>query len=92
MVTTMERRQLITLLGNAAVAGPPSAQCQPTVGIPMIGVLSPISSTPAARNVDALREGFVSLATLKVATSRSSFGLRMEPLNGFLSWPRSWSD
>jgi ABC-type uncharacterized transport system substrate-binding protein len=61
----MKRRQFIKLLGSAAVAGPSSAQCQPTAGLPIIGVLSPISSTAAARNVDALREGLRELGYIE---------------------------
>src|SRR5262245_38386520 len=52
----IRRRQFIVLLSSAAVAGSCSAQSQ-TSGLPLIGVLSPISAMAALRNVDALRAG-----------------------------------
>ena len=60
----IRRRQFIVLLGSAAVAGPSSAQSQ-TAGPPIVGVLSPISSMAAARNVEALREGLRELGYIE---------------------------
>jgi len=52
----MRRRDFLTLGGVAAIS-PLAAFAQKVPGQPVIGVLTPISSVAAARNVEALRQG-----------------------------------
>src|SRR5262249_27304766 len=53
----MRRREFIALIIGAAAALPPAARAQQPSGPTLIGVLSPISRSGAARNLDALRRG-----------------------------------
>jgi putative ABC transport system substrate-binding protein len=52
----MRRREFITLLGGTAM-WPLAARAQQPINRPLIGVLSPLSPTAAARNIAALRAG-----------------------------------
>jgi putative ABC transport system substrate-binding protein len=52
----MKRRQFISLVGGSAVL-PLEAWAQLAPNHPLVGVLSPLSSATAARNIEALRAG-----------------------------------
>lgn len=56
----MRRRKFLALLGSSAAAPLvlPRATRAQQPGRPMVGVLSPLSATSAARNINALRAGF----------------------------------
>jgi putative ABC transport system substrate-binding protein len=53
----IRRREIITLLGGAAVSWPLAATAQQPAAQPLVGLLSPLSATAAARNVAAFRHG-----------------------------------
>ena len=53
----MNRREVITMLGGAAVAWSVAARAQQPVIRSLIGVLSPLSPVAAAGNIEALRAG-----------------------------------
>lgn len=61
--TIMRRREFITFLGSAA-AWPIAARAQ-SRGVPLIGVLSPISAVTAAPYIDALRAGLRDLGYIE---------------------------
>ncbi len=52
----MKRREFITLLGGAAATWPLSLRAQQPA-TPLVGVMSPLSVSTAARNLSALRDG-----------------------------------
>jgi putative ABC transport system substrate-binding protein len=52
----VKRREFITLLGGAAAAWPLAARAQ-QAGVPLVGVLSPVSAAVAVRYIAALRQG-----------------------------------
>lgn len=52
----MRRREFIALVGGTAAAWPMGARAQQS-GVPLIGVLSPLSEGAAKRNIDAFRTG-----------------------------------
>src|ERR1700756_5185785 len=56
MIAAMERRAFITLLGGTAM-WPLAAGAQQSPSRPLIGVISPLSSDGAARNINAFRSG-----------------------------------
>jgi len=53
----MRRREFITLLGGAAAAWPLAASAQQSSGVPLIGILSPLSEGTATRNIEGFRKG-----------------------------------
>jgi putative tryptophan/tyrosine transport system substrate-binding protein len=61
----VNRRELITLLGGAAVTWPPVARAQQQPVRPLIGILSPLSAASAARNIAAFRSGLRDLGYLE---------------------------
>jgi len=64
----MKRREFINLLGSAA-ASPLTVRAQQVRKVYRIGILEPISESRNAANLDALRNGLRSSATLKVGIS-----------------------
>src|SRR5262245_28737805 len=56
MRTRVRRREFIILLGGAAATWPLRLSAQ-QAGMPLIGVMSPLSVSTAARNLSALRDG-----------------------------------
>jgi len=74
----MRRRQFITLIGAAAVAGPLTtalrATAQPTAKIPRVGILSPASSDAAA-TLAAFRKGIRDLGYVEGQTIVLDFRL-----------------
>src|SRR5215471_5606783 len=60
----MRRREFITLLGGT-LAWPLAARAQQQPVRPLIGVLSPLSATSAARNIAAFRSGLRDLGYLE---------------------------
>jgi putative ABC transport system substrate-binding protein len=53
----LKRREFMKLLGGAAVTWPLPARAEQASDRPLIGVLLPISSVTAMRNIEAFREG-----------------------------------
>ena len=60
----MKRREFIFLLGGGA-AWPLAARAQQPAGVPLVGLLSPLSASAAARNVAAFRQGMRDLGYLE---------------------------
>ena len=56
MAIHIRRRELIAALGGAAT-WPLAARSQQSPTLPLIGILSALSSATAARNIDAFRAG-----------------------------------
>jgi putative tryptophan/tyrosine transport system substrate-binding protein len=61
----MKRRDFITLLGGAAAAWPLAARGQQSSGVPLIGILSPLSEGTATRNIEGFRKGMRELGYLE---------------------------
>ena len=61
---SVKRREFIFLLGGAT-AWPLAARAQQPAGVPLVGLLSPLSASAAARNVAAFRQGMRDLGYLE---------------------------
>ena len=65
MSAHLGRREFIMLLGGAAAAAwPRAARAQQQAGLPLVGLLSPLSATAAVRNIEAFRHGMRDLGYL----------------------------
>jgi putative tryptophan/tyrosine transport system substrate-binding protein len=60
----VNRREFMTLLAGAA-AWPLAARAQQPAGVPLVGLLSPLSASAAARNIAAFRQGMRDLGYLE---------------------------
>jgi hypothetical protein len=85
----IRRRDFITLLGGAAV-WPLAVSAQQAGKIPLVGYLSPGSSTAELARDEAFRQGLRELGYIEGRTSSSSTGSRKGNSSDFPVSPRSW--